>query len=71
MGSCEGDRFGFAQFFQRHCAKRIRIANATLREVDDFLGDNSSRWIVTNFQMQSVTRCYEGSGHGLNEQDME
>src|SRR5262249_10160324 len=55
------------KFFQRHCAKHIRIANATLREVDDFLGDNSCRWIVTNFQMQRFTRRCEGSGHSLND----
>src|SRR6516164_11109809 len=48
------------QFFQRHCAKHIRIADATLRKFDDFLGDNSCRWVVTNFQMQSLTNCYEG-----------
>jgi hypothetical protein len=33
----------------------VRIADATLREFDDFLGDQSCRWVVTNFQMQSVT----------------
>jgi hypothetical protein len=31
------------------------------------LCDKSCRWIVTSFQMQSLTRCYEGSGHSLND----
>src|SRR5215469_12811270 len=30
-----------------------------------FLGDKSCGW-VTNFQMQAVARCYEGSRHALN-----
>ena len=38
----------------------------TLREFDDFLCDKSRGW-VANFQMQSATRCHEGSGHGLND----
>jgi hypothetical protein len=36
--------------------KHIRIADAMLRKFDDFLGDQSCRWVVTNFEMQSVTR---------------
>ena len=54
------------KFSQRHCAKHIRIADAALREFDNFLGDKSRGW-VANFQMQSVTRCYEGSRHDLND----
>src|SRR5215831_12315113 len=49
------------KLFQRHCAKLIGIADATLREFDDFLRDKSCRWVVTSFQMQSLTCCYEGS----------
>src|SRR5262249_15507544 len=55
------------KLFQRHFAKHIGIADATLRKFDDLLCDKSCRRIVTNFQMQSLTRCYEGSGHGLND----
>ena len=44
------------KFSQRHCAKHIRIADAALREFDNFLGDKSRGW-VANFQMQSVTRA--------------
>src|SRR5262249_40842399 len=55
------------KLFQRHCAQRIRIADATLREFDDFLGDNSCRWVVTNFEVQSLTRCHKGSRHGVND----
>ena len=54
------------KLFQRHCAKHIRIADATLREFDDFLCDKSRGW-VADFQMQSATRCYEGSRHDLND----
>jgi hypothetical protein len=39
----------------------------TLRKFDDFLGDKSCLRIVTNFEVQSLTRCSEGSGHGLND----
>jgi len=56
-----------AKLFERHCAKLIRIADATLRKFDDFLCDKSCRRVVTSFQMQSLTRCYEGSGHSLND----
>jgi hypothetical protein len=42
--------------------KHIRIADTALREFDDFLSDNSCRWVATNFQMQRITRRYEGSG---------
>ena len=53
------------KLFQRHCAKHIRIADAALREFDDFLSDKSCGW-VANFQMQNVTCCNEGSRPGLN-----
>jgi hypothetical protein len=46
---------------QRHYAKHIRIADAALRECNDFLGDKSCRWVGTNFEMQGVACCYEGS----------
>jgi hypothetical protein len=31
-------------------------------EFNDFLGDKSCCRIFANFQLQSVTRCYEGRG---------
>jgi hypothetical protein len=34
------------------------IADATLRKLNDFLGDKFCRRIVTNLQMQSLTRCH-------------
>ena len=34
------------KLFQRHCAKHIRIADATLREFDDFLCDKSRGWVA-------------------------
>src|SRR5262249_62212252 len=35
--------------------------------VHDFLRDKSCRRILANFQVQSVTRCHEGSRHALND----
>src|SRR5438874_4247418 len=55
------------KFFQRHYSKHIRIADAALRECDDFLGDKSCRRIFSNFQLQSITRCHEGNRHVLND----
>ena len=56
------------KFFQRHCAKHIRIADAALREFNDFLGDKSCcRIIFANFQLQNATHCCEGSRHALND----
>jgi hypothetical protein len=65
LGATERALIVQIKFFQRHFAKRIRIADATLRKFDDFLCDKSCRW-VANFQMPSVTRRNEGSRHGLN-----
>jgi hypothetical protein len=50
------------EFLQRQFPKHFGIADAALRKFDDFLGDNSCRRIITNFQKQRIAGRHEGSG---------
>ena len=55
------------EFLQRQLAKHVRIADAALHKLDDFLGDKSCRRIINNFQMQRFAGPHKSSGHVLDD----
>jgi hypothetical protein len=54
------------EFFQGHEAQACRVANAALRQCDDFLRDQARRRIVTDFQTERVTHANKGILHVPN-----
>jgi hypothetical protein len=44
----DDDVIAQTEFLQRQFPKHVEIADATLGKLDDFLGDNSCRRIITN-----------------------